>query len=82
MSRSYRWQVQVGCEVLGDKPVRVGPIRISDITDFWPTCGKTPIDEVEFLYRVERAEWAAQFDESDPYSQLGGRIGPMTCALP
>lgn len=82
LDRSHRWQVQVGFQLLEDEPLRVGGIRIEHLTDVWPTCAKDPIDELEWRYRLERAEWAALNDERDPYSQLGGRIDPMTCALP
>jgi hypothetical protein len=82
LDRSPRWQVQVGFQLLLDEPVKVGPIQIHHLTDVWPTCAKNPIDEVDWRYRLERAEWAADYDSTDPYSNLGGRIDPMTCALP
>jgi len=80
--RSPRWQIQVGFQRLEDQPIRVGPLRFDTLDDVWPRCAKDPIDEVDYRYRLERAEWAAGNDETDPYSQLGGRIDPMTCALP
>ena len=82
LDRSHRWQIQVGFRLLEDEPLSIGGIRINDITDVWPRVARDPIDEVDFRYRLERGEWAVQNDETDPFSQLGGVIDPMTCALP
>ena len=82
LDRSHRWQIQVGFRLLEDEPLVIGGIRISDITDVWPRVARDPIDEVDWRYRLARAEWAVDHDENDPFSQLGGRIDPMTCSLP
>lgn len=82
LDRSHRWQIQVGFRLLEDEPLSIGGIRVDDITDIWPRVARDPIDEVDYRYRLERAEWAVNNDENDPFSQLGGRIDPMTCSLP
>lgn len=82
LDRSHRWQIQIGFQLLEDEPLRIGGVTIEHLSDVWPTCARNPIDEVDWRYRLERAEWAARNDDSDPFSQLGGRIDPMTCALP
>lgn len=82
LDRSPRWQIQIGFQLLHDEPLRIGGIWFRDLVDLWPTCAKDRITEVDWRYRLERGEWAAVNDVTDPYSQLGGRIDPMTCALP
>lgn len=82
MDRAPRWQIQVGFELLDDEPLKIGGIRIDELSDIWPSCARSPIDAVDWEYRLERADWAAYHDEADAYSQLGGRIDPMTCSLP
>ena len=82
LDRSPRWQIQIGFQLLEDEPLRIGGIWFRDLSDVWPTCQKNPIDAVDWQYRLARAEWATDNDEADSYSQLGGRIDPMTCTLP
>ena len=82
LDRSHRWQIQVGYRLLEDEPLSIGGIRVDDITDVWPRVARDPIDEVDYRYRLERGEWAVQNAETAPFSQLGGVIAPMTCALP
>ena len=82
MDRAPRWQVQVGFRLLDDEPLEIGGIRISELDDVWPRVQREPLDEVDWRYRLERAELATHNDSDDAYSQLGGRIDPMTCSLP
>jgi hypothetical protein len=82
LDRSPRWQIQIGFQLLEDEPMRVGGYWFNEITDVWPTCQRWPIDEADYRYRLERASWAADYDPEDAYSQIGGRIDPMTCRLP
>lgn len=82
MDRAPRWQIQVGFFLLDDEPLAIGGIRIDELDDIWPRVAREPIDEVDWRYRVERADWAAHHAPDDPFSQLGGRIDPMTCELP
>ncbi len=82
LDRSPRWQVQVGFDRLEEEPVRVGGIWIEDLTDVWPSCGRFPVDEADYAYRMERATWSAQYDPDDAHAEVGGRIDPMTCTLP
>src|SRR3546814_2279016 len=74
--------IQVGFFLLDDEPLSIGGIRIEELDDVWPRVAREPIDEVDWRYRVERADWAAHHAPDDPFSQLGGRIDPMTCELP
>lgn len=82
MDRAPRWQIQVGFQLLDDEPLDIGGIRISELDDVWPRVARNPIDAVDWQYRLERAEWAADNAPADPFSLLGGRIDPMTCELP
>lgn len=84
LDRSPRWQVQVGFQLLEEEalPLRIGGVWIQDLSDVWPSCATDPIDEIDWRYRLERAEWATDHAPEDAYSQLGGRIDPMTCVLP
>lgn len=82
LDRAPRWQIKIGFQLLDDQPLNIGGVRINELIDVWPTCARNPIDEIDWRFRLERAEWATDHDDSDPYSQLGGRIDPMTCSLP
>jgi hypothetical protein len=82
LDRPWRWQILVAFNLLGDEPLRVGALRIDELTDIWPMCQRWPIDEVEYRYRLERASWAADYDPDDAHAVIGGRIDPMTCTLP
>jgi hypothetical protein len=81
LDRSPRWQIQVGFQLLDEEPMRIGGIWIEDLTDIWPACAKVTVDEAEWRYRLERAEWAGNYDPNDALGELGGRIDPMTCTL-
>ena len=83
LDRSHRWQIMVGTTLLeDDEPMRIGGLWIRDIADLWPACGRHRIDELEYDYRLARHDWAAEYDPTDPHGEIGGRIDPMTCALP
>lgn len=82
LDRSPRWQVQVGFDVLDNEPVRVGPLRIEHLTDIWPACGKRPTDRDDWLYRLERHEWAAAYDPDDAFGDIGRRVDVMSVTLP
>lgn len=82
LDRSPRWQVMVAGYLLDEEPVVIGGRRIDHLSDVWPTCATNPIDEREYRYRIERAEWAAANDPSDPFATPGGKIDPLTAPLP
>lgn len=82
MDRSHRWQIQVGFQMLEDQALRVGGITIEHLEDLWPACAREPIDEAEWRFRLERAEWAGAYDPNDAFAEIGGRIDPLTCTLP
>lgn len=82
LDRSPRWQVQVGFQLLEQEPVVVGGIRIVNLDDIWPACARLPIDKDEWKHRLERAEWAAEYDPDDAHAEIGGRVDPMTARLP
>jgi hypothetical protein len=65
-----------------DEPLKVGGIRYEELNDVWPRVARTPIDETEYRYRVERAAWSAENDPDDAMATPGGRIDPMTATLP
>ena len=82
LERSWRWQVQVGFNVLDEEPVRIGGITISSLSDIWPHCARWPVDETEWRYRIARAEWADEHDPNDAFAEIGGRVDPMKVTLP
>src|SRR3546814_7862841 len=81
MDRAPRWQIQVGFFLLDDEPLSLGGIRIEELDDVWPRVARAPLDEVDWRYRVERADWAAHHAPDDPFSQLGGRSEEHTSEL-
>lgn len=82
MDRSPRWRVQIGGVEIDNEPVRMGGITFDGLTSFWPSCCTSPIDEAEYRYRIERQEWAAEYDPLDPFKDIGGFIDPMSATLP
>lgn len=82
LDRPWRWRIFVGGYELDDEPVRVGPLQINDLSAFWPSCLKNPIDDREYDFRLERQAWAAEYDPLDPFGSPGGRIDPLTAPLP
>lgn len=82
LDRAWRWQVQVGFQLLEDQPVKIGGIRIENLDDIWPSCARLPIGEDEWKFRLKRAEWAKAYDPDDAHAEIGGRIDPMTVTLP
>jgi hypothetical protein len=84
LDRSPRWQLEIfgidACDP--DAPALVWGREVTDLSDVWPKAAKLPIDEVEYLFRVERAEWAEAHDPSDPFGTKYGRIDPLSCAMP
>lgn len=82
LERSWRWQVMIGVAMLEDEPMHVGGIWFRQFSDLWPACAKHRIDEAEYTYRIARHDWASDHSPMDPHGEIGGRIDPMTCALP
>lgn len=82
LDRSPRWQVMVANTLLDTDPVFVGGRMIESLSDIWPACAAEPIDEADYRYRVERAEWAAAYDPADPFGTPSGKIDPLTAPLP
>jgi hypothetical protein len=81
LERAHRWQIQIGFQLLEDAPMRIGEIWFNDITDVWPVAAKVEIDEAEWRFRLERAEWASSYDPNDAMGNLGRRFDPMTVTL-
>lgn len=82
MDRSPRWQIQIGFALLEEEELRIGGIWIRNLDDIWPVALKNPIDEAEWNYRLDRHEWAAAYDQHDAFSEIGGKIDPLTVSLP
>jgi len=82
MDRSPRWQVQVGFTNLDYEPLEFAGIRIEQLSDVWPTVQKNPISRQKWSYMLERSEWAADYDDNDPFGEFGSKIDPMTALLP
>jgi len=82
LERSERWQVQVGFSALHDEPLEFAGIRIETLSDVWPTVHKNPISRQKWSHMLERSEWAASYDDQDPFAEFGGKIDPFNCSLP
>lgn len=84
LDRSPRWQVEVfGIDASDpDAPALLWGREITSLDEIWPAAAKLPIDRAEYLYRVERAEWAEQHDRADPFGSKYGRIDPLTISMP
>ncbi|MDC7810533.1 hypothetical protein [Sphingomonas koreensis] len=82
LDRSPRWQVMVAGMLLDIDPLTIGGREIESLSDIWPACATEPIEEAEYRYRIERAEWAAAYDPSDPFGMPSGKIDPLTAPLP
>lgn len=82
LDRSPRWQVMVGGVLIGDEPVIIGGVTISELADFWPQCARHPITVEDHDYMVGRAAWSVRHDPLDPYGSDSGRIDLMTAPLP
>jgi hypothetical protein len=81
LERSWRWQIELAGYPF-DEVLVIGGITFAAVSDFWPVVKREPIDEAEYRFRLQRQEWAAEFDEYDPFGTPGGRIDPMTATLP
>lgn len=82
MDRSPRWRIQIGGVEIDEDPIALGGRTFESLTDFWPSCCRDPIDEAEYRFRMDRQEWASQYDPEDPFAAIGGRIDPMSATLP
>lgn len=82
IDRSPRWRIQIGGVDLDEEPLTIGGITFTALSDFWPACMREPIDEPDYRFRIERQEWAAEYDPFDPFGETGGRIDAMTATLP
>ena len=82
MDRSPRWRIQIGGVEIDEEPVRLGGRTFENLTDFWPSCCRDPIDEAEYRFRMDRQDWASQYDPEDPFAEIGGRIDSMSATLP
>lgn len=81
LDRSPRWQIEIA-GVPFDGPLQFGGMGFNELTDFWPACGREPIDETEYFYRVEMRAWALEHDPDNALATPGGKICPMTATLP
>lgn len=81
LDRSHRWQVEIAGELF-DEPLTFGPIKFSELGDFWPAIAVEPITADEYRFRIERAAWSRVHDPDDALATPGGRINAMTATLP
>lgn len=84
LDRSPRWQVEINGIPFGDweAPPTIAGRAVETLEGIWPQCMSNPIDEAEYRYRVDRAEYAESYDPADPFARTGGRVDPMTARLP
>lgn len=82
LDRSHRWQIMIGNRLVEQDPFFVGGISVTSLADIWPACRNDPIDSEDYAFRIERQEWAAEYDPGDAFATPGGKISPMTVQLP
>ena len=84
LDRSPRWQVRVyGIDASDPEyPPLIYGRPMEKIEDVWPKCARWPTSEADYRYRVERAEWAEQYDAADPFGTKSGKVDHMTAPLP
>jgi hypothetical protein len=70
LDRSPRWQI-LYCGRL-----------IWDHTLVWPACWANPIDRDEYVYLIERMEFAKAHDPRDPFGSMSSRIDLLNCSVP
>jgi hypothetical protein len=75
LDRGPRWQMQVG-----DRMIDPSDMEWDDV---WPQCFKSPIDQGEYNYRLERIRYAKEHGaKSDPWAKRSGRIDLLTAPIP
>jgi hypothetical protein len=84
LDRAPRWQIEINGILLGDpeNPPLISGQPVDDIVRFWPRCSADRIEEAEYAYRIDRAQYAEDYDPSDPFARTGGRVNPLTASLP
>ena len=70
LDRSPRWQI-LYCGRL-----------IWDHTLVWPACWASPIDRDEYVYLIERMEFAKVHDPRDPFGSMSSRVDLLNCSVP
>lgn len=82
LDRSPRWQMMLG-ERLVD-PSTVERESDEDWGDVWPRCGRSPITEQEYRYRMGRIAFAKSEDAggSDPWAHRQGRLDLLHAPIP
>jgi hypothetical protein len=80
--RSWRWQISVAGVTIDDEPVRIGSMTMTCLTDIWPACARHPISREEHDFMIARAQWAGEYDPTDPFGDTSAKIDPETSAIP
>lgn len=84
LDRRARWQIHVNGIEYGDPdyPPVIAGRPVDHLDQIWPRCATMPIPVEEYNYRVDRAEYAEEWDQDDPFARTGGRVDPMQAAMP
>lgn len=84
MDRSWRWQIEINGVLAGDPdaPACIAGRPVDELGEIWPHCKRHPIDESDYRFRTDRANWAERYDDRDPFAGTGRKIDPMTAPLP
>lgn len=84
MERSWRWQIEINGVPYGDPdaPPCIAGRPIEHLDEFWPKCKTIRIDEADYVYRVDRANYAERYDADDPFGGTGAKIDVLTAPLP
>lgn len=75
LDRAARWQVWLDGKILDEE-------RFPRISDIWPRCLSTPVDEEEYLFLRKRIAHARAHLPNDPFGDVHGRIDLMTADTP
>ncbi len=70
LDRSPRWQVLYCGRLLWDHSL------------VWPACWANPIDRDEYIYLIERMNYAREHDPRDPFGKPSSRIDLLNCSVP